>query len=46
MDAGVMSSQALTPKHVSFFMYQILRGIKYLHSIKVHPPTVSERVLY
>ena len=21
--AGVMSSQALTPKHVSFFMYQI-----------------------
>lgn len=31
----IHSKQALTDEHVQYFVYQILRGLKYLHSAKV-----------
>ena len=34
--------QVLTDDHLQYFMYQILRGIKYIHSFNVHPnPEIS-----
>lgn len=31
----IVSSQPLTSDHVKVFLYQILRGLKYLHSAKI-----------
>ena len=31
----IKSSQALTDDHYQFFLYQILRGVKYIHSSKM-----------
>lgn len=31
----IVSSQPLTPDHVKVFLYQILRGLKYLHSARI-----------
>ena len=31
----ICSNQPLTPEHVEFFLYQILRGVKYIHSANV-----------
>lgn len=31
----IKSPQELTNEHVQFFMYQILRGLKFIHSAKV-----------
>lgn len=31
----IVSPQALTPDHIKVFVYQILRGLKYLHSANV-----------
>lgn len=31
----IKSPQALTKEHVQFFIYQVLRGLKYLHSLNI-----------
>lgn len=31
----IVSSQPLTPDHIKVFLYQMLRGLKYLHSAKI-----------
>ena len=31
----IVSSQPLTTDHIKVFLYQILRGLKYLHSAKI-----------
>ena len=31
----IVSSQPLTSDHVKVFLYQILRGLKYLHSVNI-----------
>ncbi len=31
----ILSRQTLTDEHVQFFIYQVLRGIKYLHSVNI-----------
>ena len=31
----IVSQQPLTPDHVKVFLYQILRGLKYLHSARI-----------
>ncbi|OTF80845.1 serine/threonine-protein kinase NLK-like protein [Euroglyphus maynei] len=31
----IVSSQPLTPDHIKVFLYQILRGLKYLHSARI-----------
>lgn len=31
----IQSGQALTPEHVRYFLYQLLRGLKYVHSAHV-----------
>lgn len=30
-----MSNQPLSPDHIQYFVYQILRGLKYIHSAHV-----------
>jgi mitogen-activated protein kinase 7 len=35
MHSILMSSQVLTDQHFQFFIYQILRGLKYIHSANV-----------
>lgn len=37
----IVSSQPLTPDHVKVFLYQILRGLKYLHSARILHRDVS-----
>ena len=32
LGAIIKSTQALTDEHIQFFLYQILRGLKYMHS--------------
>ena len=34
----IHSKQALTDDHIQYFIYQILRGLKAIHSAKVRPP--------
>ena len=34
----IHSKQALTDDHIQYFIYQILRGLKAIHSAKVHTP--------
>lgn len=31
----IKSEQVLTDEHIQFFLYQILRGLKYIHSASV-----------
>lgn len=31
----IVSSQPLTPDHIKVFLYQMLRGLKYLHSARI-----------
>jgi hypothetical protein len=39
----IKSSQALTDDHVQFFLYQLLRGLKFVHSANVvHRDLVSD----
>ena len=35
MERIINSTQVLTEQHVQYFVYQILRGLKYIHSAKV-----------
>ena len=35
LDRVIRSKQKLTNKHFQYFMYQIFRGLKYLHSAGV-----------
>ena len=35
MTTILKSGETLTEKHHKFFMYQILRGLKYIHSCKI-----------
>lgn len=35
LDRIIRSKQVLTDKHMKFFLYQILRGLKYIHSANV-----------
>ena len=35
LDRVIRSNQPLTEHHIQFFMYQILRGLKYIHSANV-----------
>ncbi len=31
----IRSGQPITPSHVKFFLYQVLRGVKYIHSVGI-----------
>lgn len=33
----IKANDDLTPEHHQFFLYQMLRGLKYIHSAKVGP---------
>ena len=35
LDRIISSTQALTDQHAQYFVYQILRGLKYIHSANV-----------
>lgn len=35
LGAIIKSEQAITKNHIVFFIYQILRGLKYIHSAKI-----------
>ena len=41
----IKSSQPLSDDHVQFFMYQILRGLKYMHSAGIYHRDLKPRNL-
>ncbi len=42
----IRSKQALQVDHIRYFMYQLLRGLKYLHSAKLIHRDIKVRTLF
>lgn len=43
LSAIIQSNQPLTEEHYKFFLYQLLKGIKYIHSAQiVHRDLVTD----
>ena len=49
VDRIIQSKQVLTDQHLQYFLYQILRGLKYVHSVNVlhrlgHDDSINIRI--
>jgi serine/threonine protein kinase len=46
LDRIVSSNQMLTDQHAQYFIYQLLRGLKYVHSAKVLHRDLKVRMVH